>query len=376
MWPTRLLACAGATIVLFASSSSQYAPLSDKSLNLLTIPPGQFDIHTGGLLSPILIPRVSGTEGNLKVQQFFFDFAREHLPKWTLSTQNSTFETPVSEGKQVPFTNVILTREPPWAKGDVSYLTLVAHFDSKYTPDGFIGATDSAAPCAMILHAAQTLDKAMDAKWEKVQAAGVDELDEVNNVGIQILLLDGEEAFLQWSDTDSLYGARSLAEAWESEVSEMSAYSNRLGGISLFVLLDLLGAAAPRVPSYFRTTNWAYQKMAEAETRLRANGVLASKVDTGFLHEKDKSWDAKRWQGGLIQDDHLPFMQRGVEILHLIPNPFPRVWHTMDDDGAHLDIPTVEDWAKIVTVFTAEWLELEGFLSDPSHKRDDKTEFS
>jgi hypothetical protein len=26
--------------------------------------------------------------------------------------------------------------------------------------------------------------------------------------GVQILLLDGEEAFVQWTSTDSLYGAR------------------------------------------------------------------------------------------------------------------------------------------------------------------------
>ena len=55
-------------------------------------------------------------------------------------------------------------------------------------------------------------------------------------------------------------------------------------------------------------------------------------------------------------------MARGVEILHMIPNPFPPVWHTMDDDGEHLDLDTTEDWAKMVTAFTAEWMDLEGFM--------------
>ena len=375
MWPSRLLTRAGALLTL-VPSSLQYAALSDQSLRLLEIPPGQFDIKTGGILSPILIPRVSGTEGNLKVQQYFFDFARNNLPKWTLSTQNSTSETPRSNGEQVPFTNIILTREPPWASGSITYLTLVAHFDSKWSdPEGFIGATDSAAPCAMILHAAQALDKAMDDKWAKVQAAGVDEFDEINDVGIQLLLLDGEEAFMAWSATDSLYGARSLAEQWENEASEMSAYSNRLGGISLFVLLDLLGAAAPTVPSYFRTTNWAYQKMADVESRLKAQNLLKAKVSGGFLNDKGKEWHNPVWRGGMIEDDHIPFMKKGVEILHMIPTPFPRVWHKAEDDGEHLDIPTVEDWAKIITAFTAEWLELDGFLPSPPRRRtNDKTE--
>jgi hypothetical protein len=66
--------------------------------------------------------------------------------------------------------------------------------------------------------------------------------------------------------------------------------------------------------------------------------------------------------GGLVEDDHVPFMQRGVEILHLIPSPFPTVWHTSEDDGPHLDLDTVEDWSRIVTGFTAEWMDLEGYM--------------
>jgi glutaminyl-peptide cyclotransferase len=55
-------------------------------------------------------------------------------------------------------------------------------------------------------------------------------------------------------------------------------------------------------------------------------------------------------------------MHRGVEILHIIPSPFPNVWHTPDDDGEHLDLSTVEDWAQIVTGFAAEWMDLEGYM--------------
>jgi hypothetical protein len=74
------------------------------------------------------------------------------------------------------------------------------------------------------------------------------------------------------------------------------------------------------------------------------------------------SIDNSRVQPSFIEDDHIPFMDRGVDILHLIPYPFPGVWHTMADDGDHLDIDTVEDWSTLITSFTAEWLELEGFF--------------
>ena len=100
-------------------------------------------------------------------------------------------------------------RDPPWAQtGDVSRLTLVAHFDSKYTPTGFIGATDSAAPCAMLMHIARSIDSALTERWKKMQDNGeADDLLEAAQ-GVQILLLDGEEAFVSWTHTDSLYGAR------------------------------------------------------------------------------------------------------------------------------------------------------------------------
>jgi glutaminyl-peptide cyclotransferase len=61
---------------------------------------------------------------------------------------------------------------------------------------------------------------------------------------------------------------------------------------------------------------------------------------------------------GAVSDDHLPFIAQGVETLHVIPQPFPRVWHTMEDDGAHLDGGVVRDWARIVAGFVLEWLDM------------------
>jgi len=174
----------------------------------------------------------------------------------------------------------------------------------------------------------------------------------------------------------------------------MSTYHNPLASISLFVLLDLLGAKDPRIPSYFRTTHWAYQGIANLEARLRDLGQFksspnhVSKLSTSskrskargqkreeplFFSEANKNLNAgaSRWLGGMIGDDHVPFMARGVEVLHVIPSPFPRVWHEIEDDGEHLDMDTVEDWAKLVTAFAAEWLELEGFFDTSAAKRDE-----
>ena len=66
----------------------------------------------------------------------------------------------------------------------------------------------------------------------------------------------------------------------------------------------------------------------------------------------------------------MPFLKRGVNVLHLIPMPFPKVWHTMEDDGEHLDLGTVRDWARIVGGFVAEWMDLEGFLGVKGEKQE------
>lgn len=353
-------------VVLFASLSASWATLSDETLRSLPRPGNDFDIHDGSLLAPILIPRVPGTPGSTAVLSHFVRFFRSTLPDWDISFQNSSSTTPLSNGAQVPFKNLIVSRDPPWASaGDTSRLTLVAHYDSKVAPAGFIGAIDSAAPCAMIMHAVRSIDAALTRKWQSMQEEGVDTFGDVEeHKGIQVIFLDGEEAFMTWTNTDSIYGARSLAEEWDNSWHPaMSTYKTKLESISLFVLLDLLGAEDPTIPTYFKTTHWAYQNMARLESRLRDLGQFKSAQRKTWLDESDKDpHTTSAFPSYVMQDDHIPFMARGVEVLHLIPNQFPHVWHRIEDDGEHLDGPTVEDWAMLTTAFAAEWLELEGFF--------------
>ena len=96
---------------------------------------------------------------------------------------------------------------------------------------------------------------------------------------------------------------------------------------------------------------------------MRGLGLLSSTPRQPFLPDGGKL--PTQFTRGYVQDDHIPFMARGVPILHVIPTPFPPVWHTMEDDGEHLDPATVDDWAKIVTAFVVEWMELDGLIDQP-----------
>lgn len=80
----------------------------------------------------------------------------------------------------------------------------------------FLGATDSAAPCAMLLDLAQAVTPALRARQTRLaQANGNDNDDddddterEAAQTTLQIVFFDGEEAFHDWTATDSIYGSR------------------------------------------------------------------------------------------------------------------------------------------------------------------------
>jgi glutaminyl-peptide cyclotransferase len=71
-----------------------------------------------------------------------------------------------------------------------------------------VGATDSAVPCAMMLHLAETMQAQL---MEHKNSPSM-------NVSLQFVFFDGEEAFNTWTSTDSLYGSRHLAKKWEAEL--------------------------------------------------------------------------------------------------------------------------------------------------------------
>lgn len=117
-----------------------------------------------------------------------------------------------------------------------------------------------------------------------------------------------------------------------------SSRANNLSSIDLFVLFDLLGTSVPRIPSYFPTTHWAYTSMSKVEKKLRSINLLSTSKSDNWLIEGEH-YDTTIYKGG-IEDDHIPFLHRGVEILHIIPVhlwpnllikiPFPKEWHTIN----------------------------------------------
>ncbi|KAF9919016.1 hypothetical protein BX616_002985 [Lobosporangium transversale] len=394
--------------------------------------PDRFHPHTGSLLAPLMIPRVSGTVNNTLVQNFILDYfaklnssslagdifdlqdshpdesKRNQMKKrykselfqraegtpgtgWHVEIDRFTDSTPYGPKT---FTNLIFTKNP---KAE-NRLVFAAHYDSKYFPPPlepgmtlnggedtlpFVAATDSAAPCAILLDLAASLDRALD-------QPGRDDKETT----LQIIFFDGEEAFAEWTQKDSLYGSRHLAEKWAQQIVPRTrtatgrnggSSSNNLDGIELFILLDLLGSESPTVPSYFGATHWAHRHTLSIEQRLweaklhggqflarRKSGYKRADVNddeddlegdepmSGFLTENAP------WQG--IDDDHRPFLERGVPIFHVIPIPFPAAWHQLGDNADIISPEVVEGWANIFRTFTVEYLQL---LKPVARRRDE-----
>lgn len=116
------------------------------------------------------------------------------------------------------------------------------------------------------------------------------------------------------------------------------------------VLLDLLGTSNIRLYSYFQETAHWYNTMLQSEQQLKRSNLWSGSTRTAIFQA--------RTQFGGVEDDHIPFLQRGVNIMHLIPSPFPSVWHTERDNREALDFPTIDNLNKIFRLFTARYLNL------------------
>ena len=115
-------------VEIFFVITYAYKPLVDDFLRNITSGGTDFEPDHGALLSPLLIPRVVGTAGHEAVQRHFVDFFSTQLPRWKTEWYNSTTRTP--SGAEVPVSNLLFKREPPWTKeGQANWLTLAAHYD-------------------------------------------------------------------------------------------------------------------------------------------------------------------------------------------------------------------------------------------------------
>ena len=232
-------------------------------------------------------PRTVGSDAYRKAQEMIV----QHLRKngWEILDDSFTAQTP--DGAR-PMRNIIgrLTG----MSGRATAIT--GHYDTKIMPK-FLGANDSGSSTGTLMELARVLPKQ---RWRD---------------DLYLVFFDGEEAYHQWTETDSLYGSRHLAERWAGD--------GTLRRLKALINVDMTGDKDLDVVKESSGTAWL--RLLVWQT--------ASELGYAKNFHTDESW---------IGDDHVPFVSRGVAALDLIDfnyGPANEYWHTpadtMDKLGAH-----------------------------------------
>ena len=130
--------------------------------------------------------------------------------------------------------------------------------------------------------------------------------------------------------------------------------------------MDLLGTPEVKLYNLQPKTSWIWERIVEIEARLARNNLLSpSKVhammelkETGYFIPNPPYWSNMAMSGGAgVDDDHRPFMERGVPIVHVIPSQFPRVWHKKSDNADAIKPEVSQDFARIFRILeNVTWL--------------------
>ncbi|MFY9845501.1 MAG: M28 family peptidase [Terriglobales bacterium] len=212
-------------------------------------------------------PRYMGNENHKKLERYILDHLKDdHLKDDQVEADDFTADT--VEGK-FPVRNII-AKFPGTKDGTI---VIMGHYDTNYPLRniGYVGANDGGSSTAILLEFANQLRVAPGKKRD--------------GYSVWLVWTDGEEAVKTWSDTDSLYGTRHLAEKWEKD--------GTLKKIKALMVMDMIGDADLNIDRNTNGTPWLLDLIYAAAERLGYQS-----------HFYDRQ--------GPIEDDHLPFFKRGV----------------------------------------------------------------
>ncbi len=220
-------------------------------------------------------PRPSGSAAIRQTQEYI----RSQLNSFGCSVEENSFESSTPAGR-IPMVNIVA--KIPGASANV--VLLLTHYDTR-RQEHFVGANDAGSSTGLMLEMARLLCRRKSA------------------ASIWIAFLDGEEALEEWSDTDSVYGSRQMA--------AKLALANELQRVKAVVLADMIGDRDLALRRESNSTVWLTELVWSTAKRL------------GY----EKHFIADRQA---IEDDHIPFLRRGVPAVDLIDFDYPP-WHTPQD---------------------------------------------
>ena len=176
-------------------------------------------------------------------------------------------------------------------------IVLATHYETNYFLKNinFVGANDGAATTGLLMAIADQL-RLQSAHGRKLEGDSV-----------WLVFFDGEEAIRSWSDSDSTYGSRHLAAKWGRD--------GTLPRIKAFLLADMIGDKDLDIQRETRSAGWLADLVRQAAAKFG---------DQRSFFQSEEA----------VDDDHLPFVRRGVPAIDLIDldyGPNNSYHHTAQD---------------------------------------------
>jgi glutaminyl-peptide cyclotransferase len=210
-------------------------------------------------------PRPVGSVNHKKLEQYIVS----HLKGDMVEDDAFTADTPAGK---LPVRNIVA--KFPGTKDGI--IVIAGHYDTNYPlrNTGYVGANDGGSSTAILLELANQLRGAKRSGYS-----------------VWLFWTDGEEAVKDWTATDSLYGARHLADKWQKD--------GTLKKIKGFLLADMIGDADLNIEHEQNSTPWLEDLVLQSATKLG--------YQSHFFERRVA-----------IEDDHIPFVHMGVPCADLI----------------------------------------------------------
>jgi len=245
-------------------------------------------------------PRPPGSAANHALQSYILS----ELRKDACEVVEDAFTAKTPQGT-IAMKNIIarFPGKPSGAGVSRRAIAITGHFDTKFFPGRkFVGASDGGSSTGLLLELARVL----------AHQTRVDD--------VYLAFLDGEEAFGEWSDSDSLYGSRHLADRWRQDGT-----LRRLKGL---INVDMIGDKSLNIPQ-------------ETNGSMALNKLIWNTAsDLGYKAFFTREQIAE-------EDDHIPFIRAGAPAVDLIDIDYPP-WHTDGDTMDKLSAQSMEIVGSVV----------------------------
>jgi Zn-dependent M28 family amino/carboxypeptidase len=188
-------------------------------------------------------------------------------------------------------------------------IAIASHFDTKlFRAFRFVGANDAGSSTAALLELGRVLK------------------DKPRPFTIELLFLDGEEAFVEWTGTDHTYGSRYYVQNGQK--------TGTLESLKALVLLDMIGDRNLTISREANSTRWLTDIIWNVARRLGYQQY--------FLPQETP-----------IEDDHMEFLAAGVPAVDIIDLDNP-AWHTAEDTLENVSVKSLQIVGDVVVAALPE----------------------